>query len=305
MESKMTKCYDYKQLEVADELRRWHIPDSEIEEELEALARDHSVEQSVEGEIQEGDSVRCICTDASDETWRNRVILLYPGRKLSGAEDAERLICGKKTGDTLNCRIGSVDVSLKVENVVRRIRMEVGDELVRQLDIENVNTVEAYYNWYHQRNDSARKLKANIAIVHYWLTEMAARSEFEIDEEEKKEWCLLRARIMYKGFLTNGYDLKKTPDGTMISEEEAIARAAKEQEKYFIPYVMYCYFCEKDGYALTEADYIAELNKMAVDMGEKVETLMEQTDIIFFREKTYQEHTYHLLGLDAEGYLEV
>jgi len=305
MKSKMKNCYDYKQLEVADELRNWRIPDREIAEELEALARDHSVEQQVAGEIQEGDSVRCICTEASDESWRNRIVLLYPGRMLSGAEEAERLILGKRTGEVFKCRIGSTDVVLKIANVVRRIKMTVGDELIRQLDIADVNTVEDYYNWYHRQNDSDRKKKANIAIVHDWLTEMAAKSEFEIDEEEKKEWCLLRARIMYKGFLANGYDLRKTPEGTIISEEEAIERAAKEQEKYFVPYIMYCYFCEKDGFVLTEADYLAELEKMAVAMGEKVETLMEQTDIIFFREKTYQERTYHLLGQDAEKYLEV
>ena len=58
MKSKMLNCYDYTQLEVADELGRWRYPDSEIQEELEALARDHSGEEEME-EVKEGDSVRC------------------------------------------------------------------------------------------------------------------------------------------------------------------------------------------------------------------------------------------------------
>ena len=61
MKSRMTSCYDYKLLEVPEELGRWHIPDSEIEAELEALAKDHSGEEETEGEIRDKDCVRCIC----------------------------------------------------------------------------------------------------------------------------------------------------------------------------------------------------------------------------------------------------
>lgn len=87
MKSKMINCYDYTQLEVAEELGRWRYPDSEIQEELEALARDHSGEEEME-EVKEGDSVRCICTESSLENWKGRTVLLYPGRKLPGAEEA-------------------------------------------------------------------------------------------------------------------------------------------------------------------------------------------------------------------------
>ncbi len=305
MKSKMINCYDHRQLEVAEELRHWHIPDSEIASELEALAQDHSVEYWIADEIQGGDSVRCICTKASDEDWRERIVLLYPGRKLPGAQEAEESVLGRKAGDIFECRIGNTDVTLKIEKVMRRMSLPVGEELIGRLNIAGVTTVKDYYSWYHLQHDKERKTKANIAIVHFWLTEIAKRSEFEIVEEEKKEWCFLRARIAYEGLLANDYDLKKLPDGTVISEEEAIARYANEQERYFIPYLIYCYFCEKDGFTLTEEDYQKELKKIAEVMNESVENLRKQTDIIFFREKTYQEHTYQLLGQDAEKYLEV
>ena len=64
MNSKIVACYDYSKLEVQEELGRWHIPDSEIEAELEALAKDHSREEEITGETKNGECVRCICVKA-------------------------------------------------------------------------------------------------------------------------------------------------------------------------------------------------------------------------------------------------
>ncbi|MDE6936681.1 MAG: hypothetical protein K2P28_00630, partial [Lachnospiraceae bacterium] len=108
MKSRMMSCYDYRLLEVPKEMRRWHIPDSEIEAELLALAKDHSGEEETEGEIQDKDCVRCICVKASKENWEGRTVLLYPGRKLPGAEGAEEAVLGKKRGEEFECSIKAV-----------------------------------------------------------------------------------------------------------------------------------------------------------------------------------------------------
>ncbi len=305
MKSKMTDCYDYKLLDVPEEMGRWHIPDSEIEAELEALARDHSGEEETEGEVQKGDCVRCICVKASKENWEGRTVLLYPGRKLLGAKDAEEAVLGKKRGEEFDCDIKDVSLTLRIEQSVRIRAMRIGNELAEKLDIPGVWTVEDYYRFYHGQHDKERKEKACIGIARYWLEEMSKRSKFDINEEEKKEWCDIRARIMYDSMLAAGYDMKKTQEGEIISEEEALRRTAKGQEMYFIPYLMYSYFSEKDGFVLTEEMYLKELENMADERGEKIEDLMKQTDISMFRQVKYQEHTYHLLMADAEKYLEV
>lgn len=305
MKSTMTDCYDYKLLEISEEMRRWHIPDSEIEEELAALAKDHSGEEEIEGEVQRGDCVRCICVKASKENWEGRAVLLYPGRKLSGAEAAEEAVLGKKRGEEFDCSIKDVSLILRIENSVRIHVMKVGNELIEKLSIPGVKTVKDYYRWYHEQHDKERREKACMGIARYWLEEMSKRSKFDINEAEKKEWCDIRARIMYDSMQAAGYDMKKTQEGEIISEEEALRRASKGQEMYFIPYLMYCYFSEKDGFVLTEEMYLKELENMAAERGEKMEKLMKQTDISMFRQVKYQEHTYHLLMADAEKYLEV
>lgn len=305
MKSKIADCYDYRKLDVPKELGRWHIPDSEIEAELEALAKDHSGEEEITEEIKNGDCVRCICIKSEEESWQNRTVLLYPGRSLSGAEDAEEAVLGKKQGEEFVCQIRGKGLTLKIRQVVRIHMMKIDDGLAAELGIPGVQTVEDYYRWYHEQHDKERKEKACIRIARYWFEEMAKRSVFDIDEEEKRAWCDYKAHLMYDAMLAAGYDMKKTPEGEILTEEEALIRTSREQERYFIPYVMYLHFSEQDGFIVTEEDFVAEIEKMAAERGEKTEELMKQTDISVFREKVYQEHAYHILMADAEKYLEV
>ncbi|MCI9452376.1 MAG: hypothetical protein HFG83_00820 [Dorea sp.] len=305
MKSRMVNCFDYKKLDVPKDLGLWHIPDSEIEEELRALAKDHSGEEETKEEIRDGDCVYCACVESSKEGWAGRSVLLYPGRKLPGAESAEQAVLGKKQGEEFSCLLKDMELCLKIKKVVRIRVMEVGDELAQKLGIPDVRTVEDYYRWYHGQHDRERRERACMGIARFWLDEMSERSEFEIDQAEKQKWCDGRARIMYDGLLAAGYDLKKTQEGEVISEAEALRREAEEQEKYFIPYLMYCYFSENDGFVITEDDFAAEVEKIAVQRGEDVKELMKQADITMFRQQAYQAHTYHLLMAEAEKYLEV
>lgn len=305
MQSKMTSCYDYKQVEIKDELRKWKIPDREIRGELEALARDHSKEIEVEGAVKEGDSVRCICTAAEQESLKGRVILLYPGRRLPGAEEAERQVVGRKKDDQIDSRIGSRKLLLTIENVVRKKAWSVNDELAAVLHIPGVKTVEDYYLWYHAQKDKERRQNACNAIVRGWLEAVSENSTFRICEEEKKEWCFRRANIGYRSMLEGGYDPKKQPDGSVVTEEEAIERMAAEQEKYFKPYLIYTYFCEKNDFVITDEDFEAEIKRLAEENGLTKEQVREKTDITFYRQVTYQERVFlHILGPEAEKYLE-
>ena len=92
MKSRVVSYYDYKKLEIPEELTRWHIPDEEIWKELEFQAGDHAVEKRAEDAVKIGDSVRCVCVKASKEKWKDRTVLLYPGRGLPGAESAETAV---------------------------------------------------------------------------------------------------------------------------------------------------------------------------------------------------------------------
>ena len=105
MRSKLTQCYDYRQLAVPEELKKWRFPESQIDEELEALARDHSSEQQMEGPVKDGHSVQCTCLKDEKGNWEGRTVLLYPGRSLPGAQEAEQAVLGKRQGETFSCQL--------------------------------------------------------------------------------------------------------------------------------------------------------------------------------------------------------
>ena len=150
MRSKLTQCYDYRQLAVPEELKKWRFPESQIDEELEALARDHSSEQQMEGPVKDGHSVQCTCLKDEKGNWEGRTVLLYPGRSLPGAQEAEQAVLGKRQGETFSCQLKARTLVLKVEKVVEKRTLTVGDTLVGLLGLPGVETVEDYRRWYHE-----------------------------------------------------------------------------------------------------------------------------------------------------------
>lgn len=306
MKSRITECFDYRTLKVDDELRKWKIPDSEIEAEMENLARDHSGETEVTDGAQEGDCVSCVCTEASDANWKGRTVLLYPGRDLEGAEEAEKLCPGKCPGDVFSCEIRDVRVTLEVKRVIRRKKVTVGPEFFAILNLPGVSTGEDFARWYHEQHDEERRQKASYGIVSFWMQEMAKRSSFDIDEEEKRNWCRVRGEKMYVSMLAAGYDMRKEEnDGQPMTEEEAIEKASAQQEMYFIPYLLYEYFSEKDGFTISEEEYDKALADEAERVGLSLEDARRQSDISMYRYVKYQEHAFLLLAEEAKTYLEV
>ena len=306
MKSKIVECFDYRTLEVEDHLRKWKIPDSEIREEMENLARDHSGETETEDGAKAEDCVSCICTEASAANWKNRTVLLYPGRNLRGAREAEKAWLGSRPGDVFCCEFRGVQVTLAVKKVIRRKKVTVGPELFRILQLPGVSTEEDFARWYHEQHDEERRQKASYGIVSFWMQEMAKRSTFSIDEEEKKSWCRVRGEKTYISMLAAGYDMKKEErDGAPMTEEEAIEEASRQQEQYFIPYLLYEYFSKKDGFTVSEEEYEKVLADEAKRVGLSLEEAHRQSDISMYRYVKYQEHAFLLLAEEAKTYLEV
>ena len=305
MKSRVVSYYDYKKLEIPEELTRWHIPDEEIWKELEFQAGDHAVEKRAEDAVKIGDSVRCVCVKASKEKWKDRVILLYPGRNLPGAEDAEEAVLGKASGESVCCSFGEVQMELLVQEILRMEKLPVGDELVKSLELFGVSTVEEYFCWYREKNNDERKTKAGYGIISYWLRESAARSEFAIDEEEKKAWCLKRAKLQFEALLAAGIDRRIPSEGfEILTDEQAIDKIAKEQEEYFVPFLIFEYMCRLDGYVVTENEFEEDVAKIAAERGMSFEEAMKQTEFSAYQEMKYKEHLFLGMSKAAQAELE-
>jgi hypothetical protein len=307
LKSGVVSCFDYRTLEIPEELTKWKISDEEIEAELKALSGDYASEEWAADQVRAGDSLRCICLAGSDELLKDRVLFLYPGRALPGAEAAEGAVLGKKCGDVLETFVGKQmrPVKLEIAGVMRRVTLPVGDELVKKLEIPGVFTVEDYYCWYREQHREERRMKAGYGIIRYWLTEMMERSEIFVDEEEKREWSLTRGRAFFEGMLASGYDLRIPSEGfEILTDEQAIEKAAKEQAERFVPFLLLEYLCRQDGYVLTKEDYEKEIIEAGAARGLGPEESKRRSEFSMYLEVRYQEHVFYGKSEEAQKKLE-
>lgn len=300
MNSRVISLFDYHKQEIPADLRVWGIPNEVIERELNALTVEYAKKREVTDGIQEGDSVFCTCVTCEDVTWNGRTILLYPGRNLLGAKMAEQEILGYKVGEQVSISIHDLTMIVEIKKVRRLIISEVSDSFVASLGLEGVHSVEDFYCWYHRMHDMEYKTKASYRIIHYWLTATADGSTYEIDEEEKKCWCIERGKVFFEGMLAAGYDLRIPTEGfDFLTTEEAIEKAAKEQEGNFIPYLVIKALCEQDGYVVTEEMYEKMLQEESKKQGMSLEEARNRSAMSFYEEISYKEHLFTTLSKEA------
>ncbi len=306
MKSRIVNFFDYTTLEIPEELTKWHIPEEEIRKELEALAADSAIQSEVIDGISDGDCVRCVCTGCGEKAWIGRTVLLYPGRSLPGAEEAEKKIVGCKVGEEITCKVGQWEMNLSVQNAVRNVASVVSDAFVASLNIPEVSTIDDYSRWYHRQHDMERKTKASYGVIHFWLNQMAERSTYEIDEEEKRQWCLERGKIMFEGMLAAGIDIRIPSEGfEILTDEQAIEKEAHEQERNFIPFLVTQKLCELDGFVPTEEDYRKSLAEIAAQRGMTLEEALRRSCFSLYQETVFREHLFVGMSAKAMACMEV
>lgn len=290
MASTVSKLYDYLSADIPPELRRWHVGEEEINGALTLLSRDHASQDPV-GRAEAGDSLRC--RDA-----RGRTVLLYPGRKLPGAEEAERAALGRGTGETFSCRLGTSEVTLTVEEILRLTPHPVDGALVKLAGIEGVETVEDYRAWYVRETEPKKREDAIFQIALRLFDEVKEHSEFVIDEEEKRAWCELEGREIYEGLIRAGIDPHIPDEGfVLLTDEEALEKVTAEDAlPLYMTLVLSRYMSQEDGYVYTREEFEEKMVKPGMTYSEFQWLEMER--------KYYFSYAVELLEKAAEKFLE-
>jgi len=304
MASTVTKIYDYTSMAIPPELRSWRVTEAEVEESLALLAKDHAALQNVE-QAQDGDSLRCVLPDG-------RTVLLYPGRGLPGAEDAEKAAIGKRAGEAFPTRVGQTDVTLEVKEILRLVDHPVDDALVHLENIPGVDSLAAYRDWYIRENNPKKREKAAATLAREFFEKMREESEFSIDEDEKAEWCRKRGKYIYDMMVENGHDPHIPDEGTeLLSDEEALAQFVKGQEPMYRDFVLFRHLSQQDGYVYTHDMFVADMKKRFEDnrerweaMGAQLEESLSDISFLMGTETAYMEHVFGMLKAAAEKYLE-
>lgn len=302
IKSTVTKLFDYKQLEIPKEITKWRIPDGEIEKKLRELSELHFTEMQVDV-VQSGDCVKCACLNC--QKFLLRSVLLYPGKQLIGAAEAENACIGLKKGDKFFTHINDNKVELKITDIRRRTPMPISDQLIQSERIEGVNTVAHYFIWYREQNNPASRKKAAYQIAGRYMAEILKNSQLLIDQQEQDEWAHSRAELFHRLYavmreMENPLGEKPTAD----AEEQTMAKLVQESKQAFCTMVIHRYICNLAGIVYGEEDYVKNMEEFAQAQGKTVEEVKQNTNLDIFLAGMYANSAYEILSAEAEQFLE-
>ena len=302
MKSTITKMYDYKQMEIPAECGLWRIKDEEITEKLETLSHNHAYETEPET-VEKFDSVACR-GESAIARWNRKSLRFYPGRKLCDTA-IENALVGAKVGESRAVKTDEGEITLTVTRIIRRQNMPVGDELVKAEDIEGVETVADYCRWYREQNEPERRTFATMRMAYQLIEEVAEKSEFSFDEEEKHTWVNSRVDAVYDAMLQAGVDPTIPKEGfDFLTEEQAKANMYADFAPLFNSHVVCSYLVET--LSGVDADAFCEegLAKLASDNNTTVEDLLKSSGKAMCYGKLLQDKALELLAQYTEQFLE-
>lgn len=263
MKGIVKKLCDIDGIAIPAEMLEVHVDDKQVEQAIRRLSLRYAKECPAEA-AQKGDLVRCHA-EAGD----GRLVLLYPGMALPGAEEAEEAALGKAAGDAIETTLCGKPVSLTVENILRRAPVEVTDALIASIGIEGVTTVAEYRVYLRNQMLADLRMERSKEITRYLMDEMIAGCEYEYDEAEMEQYIRSAEEEMA---------MQPDLDELGYSPEELRQAIAGQAKQLWMAEA----FCKAHGIAIDEADITMQadqMQEMMSLMGEPVpdrEALLEQ-----------------------------
>ena len=296
MKSQVTALYDIDKIAVPAELCVWRVDEAETDARVSALAMEYAAETAVETAA-EGD--RVICRGAENSPLADRTVLIFPGRAISGAEEAERAVVGKKVGEQAAMTLAGAETVLTIEEILRRQPAAVDDELIQKQEIDGVTTVAGYRAYFRNQREQSNRDMAVRQISSHLFQELAERSDFDIDRGEMDAWTGKRAALMFRYMLEEGEDPRLPEEGfEILTDEQAIAKIAESLESQFKETLVCRALCRQNGICFTAEDIQSELEQIraaegteAVDEEQLLENkyFFELWTILENRAKTFWE----------------
>ena len=277
MKSKVIKLYDYHLSKIPEELTKWRISEEEINEQLNLMAEKYKDFMPV-NEVQLGDGVLCTCIENTSLNGR-KTVYLYPGQNLL---DIDSILLNKKLNEIFELTIHDTNLKLKIEKIYRKSSITIiNDDLIKNENIEGIETVEEYKEWYRKKGEES--IDNKLWQIHaFWCREVGDKSELAIDQEEMDAYVKKNARRMYDDLIEQGINPCISEDGlTILSEQEAIEQHYPIQEQI--------YRLEVTGKALNESFGIYYSKE---DAEKKIKSILKEHNLTLERYLELMQMSY-------------
>lgn len=242
----VSKLYDIDSVVIPAELLDMHVDDQKVETGLKQLAMRYSTECPAES-VEKGDVV--YAAPDADSYADGRVILLFTGVDMPGAEAAAQAVLGAKVGDVVQTQIGEQAVTLTVEKIVRRVPAPIDDDLAARMGVDGVTTVEDCRTYLREKAMEDIHLENSKEIAHIYVDALHKNSEYEYDRA---------AAEAYIDSVYDEYAAECAAYGYELSEEELRQDIlAQKKQEWMIQA-----FCQAHGLEVDEAEVEAETEQM-------------------------------------------
>ncbi|MCF0135466.1 MAG: hypothetical protein HUJ69_03485 [Lachnospiraceae bacterium] len=250
--------------------------------------------------IAEGDSVKCRCM--TEGLYRSRTVLLYPGKELPGAEQAEKDAVGKKQGESFATELGGLHVELSVEEISRHSNTVVSDKMVQLEQLDGVNTISEYREWCRQSVENRKKEALAEQIAAWFYKNALEKSEYSIDEAEMKAWAYARAKMFFElELMGKGQNAMEIAADPVLYDREIEERAA-ENTDHFREYLLQIAIANAGGIHYgpeeTAARIVDCVKLFDLDYSD-YDGIMSRVNMTYFMEVVYLEGSKEILIKNA------
>lgn len=219
------KLGDYKSLKYEEEESK--VEDDEVEEEIKrTLERKADLELKEDGEVENGDTVVLDFEGFKDGVafeggkGDNYDLVIGSNSFIPGFEDQ---LVGMKAEEEKEINVtfpenyhvdelkgAPVIFKVKIHEIKKKVLPALDDEFVKELQIENVNTVEEYKNHLKEQKLNAKKAQAENSATEALLDKLSEMCEVNIpkvmiDSEVETMFNEQAQRLMYQGISMEQY----------------------------------------------------------------------------------------------------
>lgn len=181
----VSRLCDIDSIVIPEEMLDISVDEQQVEAEVQALAIRYAKEKE-EVTAEKGDLV--MAKADADSYPDGRTILLYTGVEMPEAAEAAKAVLGKSTGDQVQTTLAGKPVTLTINKVLRRIPVEITDDLIAGIGLDGVSTIEDYKGYVREKLAGDLQMEAGKMVTAYMLDQMTKGSAYIYDETEMEAY---------------------------------------------------------------------------------------------------------------------
>ncbi len=286
--SSVTNIPDYLATDIPQDCIPQPAAEEAVEKKMSTLRQKYAGFTAAET-VTADSSVRCRMVP------QNAIVLLYPGKKLPGAQQAEQDILGRGIGDTVSTQLCGKDITVQILEITNTCKNMTEEEMVRKEGIPGVETVDAYLQWCRDAiyqdnfNLAARKLAG------VFLMEIMDKADFHIADGEQEPWLqgCMEAQLGSRAMRGDREAAATLQDPEKL--QAAIEDNKEQLESRYYQYLAHVSIVRAAGDAFTAEAAAAVIAASAQAMKLPFEDVMQYVNMHYLLEVEYMTRASNIL----------